>query len=443
MRLMVLQFVNPVQDEPLAEFSNDLGILSALLKADGFDCSLTALGGYRKQLLDAAVEQHRPDVVLAELTPYSITAAHRTIVDLAQQHSLPVVVCGAYATCRADQAVSIPGVRALALGEYQQSLVELLRAWRDGGPVAGIKGLWVHVADGWVKNPPADLLEDLDSLPHADREIFDYARIVRETGELHFKAARGCPQWCAFCVNDWYMDLYAGCGRFVRRRSVGHLLDEVAAVRARYDGAGSVTFYDHCFAMDADWLAEFAAEYPRRCSLPYRCCVSLDLVNEATAAMLSDSLCRSVHVRIGSGSRFIREEVLSMHVADEQIVDACRVLRQAGLRVSAEVFVGCPYESQITVEETLSLVRRCEADQVAARVYYPAPGTRAAELCAENGWTTASRDEDFWAQRSVLNMPSMPAEHIDAVARNYSYLLGHRRPGAMRKVLGKARRRRR
>jgi radical SAM superfamily enzyme YgiQ (UPF0313 family) len=440
MELLILQFVRPRREPPPPEFSHSVGVLSALLKAEGFGVSLVALPGYRPELLHEAVIERRPRYVLCELAPYRVAAARRTLVAVAERYQLPAVVFGQYATCKPSRAISAPGVEALLLGEYELPAVQLLRALRDAGEISGIGSVWIHTATGLAKGPIAPVVADLDSLPFPDRDVFGYGRMVADTGEVHVKVCRGCPKWCSYCVNDWYMDLYDQPDRFTRRRSVGNVLDEITGLLARYDGAESVVFPDHAFAMDVEWLRAFARDYPRACALPYRCHVRLSRVNEQVVRLLASSNCRWVHTHIGAGSRFIRDEILSMHVSDEQIVAACQMLREVGLNVAAEVFVGSPYESEITVEETLDLLRRAEFDEVHPRVFYPTPGSRAAELCAENGWISGRGEANYWNQNSVLDMPSMPAEYIDAVARKLPSLLKRSATSTLHKLLNKVRR---
>lgn len=443
MQVLLLQFIEPHIEAPRCVFSHGLGTLAAMLGAEGFSCRLVTLAGHRPEVLRGAIIEHRPRYVLAELDLYSVDTAHRAIVDISEGFSLPVAVLGPYATCLPTQAASIPGVQALVLGEYEVPAMALLRAFRDGTDAEGIDGLWINSRDGLVKGRLAPLVEDLDALPFPDRELFDYQQIVDATGQAEFKVARGCGLWCAYCVNDWYMDLYADAGAFVRRRSPANVLDEIRQVVARYRGVESIGFYDHCFAAEADWLGRFAAEYPKRCVLPYRCHVRLDHVTAQIASLLALSMCRTVHVHFGSGSRFIREEILSMRLSDQDILDACALLRRAGLRLSAEVFVGCPYESEITVEETLSLVRQAGVDEIHPRVYYPTPGTRAAELCAENGWTSGRGESGYWRGRSVLDMPSLSAEEISAVVERFARLLDGPPATGLSKLLRHVSRRRR
>ena len=132
-----------------------------------------------------------------------------------------------------------------------------------------------------------------------------------------------------------------------------------------------------------------------------------------------------------------------MPQSTEQIVTACRILRDADLNVAAEVFVGCPYESEITIEETLALVRRTEWAEIHPRVFHPTPGTRAAELCRENNWISGRGEDCFWRGQSVLDMPSMPADHIQAVMESFPRLLKSPGAASVRRLLKKVTRSRR
>ncbi|MFW6133153.1 MAG: B12-binding domain-containing radical SAM protein [Planctomycetota bacterium] len=441
---LLIQFSDPRATDPPPVFSHPLGVLAALADQRGISCSLVTLGASRRERVAAAVADRQPGAVVVDVGLHHVAAARRTTAALAELTDAPVAVVGAYATARPTRAISFPGVAVLALGEYERPIVAWLERLGDGRDTEDIEGLWTCSGGGLVRSGPAPLTADLDGLPFPDRELFDTARIIAETGQLAFKAARGCPLWCACCINDWYMDLYAGQDvPFVRRRSVANVLDEVESATRAYPDASRVSFFDHCFAMDAEWLDEFAAEYPRRCGLPLGCQARLEKATDDVAAALAAAGTRRVHTHIGSGSRFIREEVLSMHLSDEAVVAGCRRLAEAGLGVVVEVFVGAPYESEITVEETLDLLRRAGVDEVHPRAFYPAPGTRAAELCRENGWLTGPRESAAYANRSVLNMPSMPPEQINAVIDKFPSLLKRRRRTALRKVLDRATRSRR
>lgn len=430
MQLLVLQFVDPRQSPPRPVFNHHLGTLVALLRGEGFKVALEALPGFDADRLHQAIVHCRPQHIIAELTAGHIAAARRTLVAVAEKYHLPAVVLGPQATSRPAEAVSTPGVRALLLGEYEMSGLDYFQVVREGGDPAGLPGVWVNTDEGLVKGEPRAPIENLDELPRPERAIFDHARQVAETGELLLKSSHGCGGWCAHCCNDWYMELYGEQGPFARHRSVPALLDEIAALAEQSPQARLVRFVDHGFASDADWLGEFALEYPRRCPLPLSCHVRLTDVTPRTASALQAARCRQASVQLGCGSRFIRDEILGINISDDQILQATSLLKQAGIRLCAEVMLGNPYESEITLEETVKLVRAVAPDDVQARIFYPLPGTRAADLCAENGWISGRGEDYYWSGRSVLDMPSLPAGEINALAKRFPSLVkGQSRTG--------------
>ena len=427
MGILIVQFAPPSHAPDRPRFCHELGIAVALLQQAGIDTALTAMTGHDRSRLRAAITAHRPTRVLMDVPATRATLARHTIADISEGHYLPVILAGRLATCQPEKAISIPGVTALIQGEYERSLPELVRAL-DIGPDAAseVPGAWVNTAEGLLKNTPAPMVEDIDALPLADREIFQYARTVHAEQEATFYACRGCRNWCAHCLNDWYLNLYDP-KRCLRRRDPSRLLDEVVEVTTRYGGARTVAFAGHAFATDVEWLEAFATEYARRVSLPFRCRVAPNAMDPRTPERLAAGRCRLVDVEVGSGSNFIREEVLTLRTTRQQIIDAVAALKQAGIAVRASVFVGAPYESEVSIEETLDLLVELRVDAVRPRVFYPIPGTRAAEICAENGWISGRGEESLYQQRSVLDMPTLPARRINEVCRRYDALLRRRR----------------
>ncbi|MFP4107430.1 MAG: B12-binding domain-containing radical SAM protein [Phycisphaerae bacterium] len=411
-----------------------------MMAQDGIETTLLPLAGYQPKRLRKAIIGERPKWILAEIGVRSITAARRTAVQIAEEFALPVAICGTFPTVKPGQAISFPGVTALLLGEYEQIASDYFYMLSKEKDPAGLGGTWVNSDSGLVRGPLPNLSGDLDAYPFADRELFDYGRHVERTGELEIKVGRGCPQWCSYCVNDWYMKLYDGLGDFVRRRSPGDVLDEIQKLRDKYPSAQSVKFYDHAFAADREWLAEFAEEYRDRCDLPFRCHVRLHAVDTELAKLLKAAGCRWVHSTVASGSAFIAEDILSVHTSPSQIESGLKLLSEQKLDVSLGVYIGTPYESEITLEETIALLHRAGAKQVHPKAFHPAPGTRCRELCAENSWLCANDEVRYWENRSALNQPSLSAGQTDAVIAKFPALV--RKPSAERlsKILRKARR---
>jgi len=434
MRVLIAQFSNPTQETAPPVFSHNIGVLCSRLKSENFTVSLVDLKGYQPQRLRQKIVETRPQYVLVDMSIINSAAARRTIADIAWQFALPVAVMGQYPTCDTSRAVSIPGVVALFVGEYEHTAVEYLCGVRRHGDPAGIDGLWINTPDGLVKGSSRKPQEDLDALPFPDRDVFDYQQIVQHSQQACFKVARGCPRWCGHCVSDIYADLYDS-HPVVRRRSVPNVVEEVRQVIATYEGIKRVVFHDHAFACDLSWLREFAAQYVSCCNLPYTCYVPLEDVSGELVKLLSSSRCTQVNTTIGSGSRFIRDEIQAIHVSNEQIVNGCGLLRQAGIEIHATVYIGLPYETEISIDDTLELLANADIRHVYPQVYYPLPGTRSAEVCRDNGWISGRSADHYWQNKSVLDMPSLPARQINELAQKFPAMLKRRRGGMIRRIL--------
>ncbi len=428
MRILLIQSVGPEADRPV--FDQSLGILSTLLKYDGFQVDLLSLSRPDSSALHKAVVAFRPQAVVAHVSPRSFSLARRNLVTLAEAYPLPVLAVGPYATVQPGKVITYPGVTGLIVGEYERPAAAWLAALRDRREPEGIAGLWASRAGRLARNRLGGLVRDLDELPHPDRTIFRTTAAIERTGVLPIKVARGCSRWCAYCVNDWYQDLYDEPDHHVRRRSVPDVIEEATGALATWPKIRRVDVLDHAFATDRDWLADFSADWNRHVAAPFRCHLRLADVDDWLIETLAAGGCTSAHTQIGSGSSFIRNEIFSMQLSDEQIRRGCRLLAEAGIALSADVFVGCPYETEISLEATLELLWSLPLDGVDVKIFHPFPGTRAAELSRENGWISARSLRVGAPGRAVLDMPSLWPEQIVRLARSFDALI--RKPGRRR-----------
>jgi radical SAM superfamily enzyme YgiQ (UPF0313 family) len=364
-------------------------------------------------------------------------------VTLAEAYPLPVLAVGPYATVQPRKVITYPGIAGLIVGEYERPAAAWLAALRDGREPEGIAGLWTSRDGRLARSRLGGLVRDLDELPHPDRTIFQTTAAIERSGALPIKVARGCSRWCAYCVNDWYQDLYNEPEHHVRRRSVPDVIEEVAGALATWPKIRRVDILDHAFATDRDWLAEFSTGWEGHVAAPFRCHLRLADVDDRLVETLAAAGCSSAHTQIGSGSSFIRNEIFSMQLSDEQIRRGCQLLAEAGIALSADVFVGCPYETEITLEATLELVWSLPVDGVDVKIFHPFPGTRAAELCRENGWVSARSLQIGGPGRPVLDMPSLSSEQIVRLGRTFDALVRKPRRRRARRAFQRLARRRR
>lgn len=444
MRILIVQVVPDIRGRQVPRFEPMLGTLLTLLKEREHELSLLGLARFDVDAIKAALAKSLPQLIYADVSAVCVNAAWRTFEYVREHEFVPIVVGGEHPTVDPAAALSLPGVHAAAIGEPDASLVTYLERLKDPAINQVVQGVWLRDESGLARPELPSLVEDLDSLPPAERELFGYAEYVEKTGEIEVACGRGCPQRCAYCLNGAVANMYDGRGLWTRRRSPENILDELDTLRGRFAGARLVRFLDHAFALDDEWLSEFLKEYRSRCDLPFRCHLRANSIDEEMVARLAESGCRMADIEIISGSDFIRNEIFAMNLDEMQIRNTFDLLRQAGIRTRAIVYLGSPYDSEASLEDTRALLRRVQADTVSARPYFPWPETVAAETCAENGWLHSRGPEQYHEDKCGIDMPACRPDAVAAflkrIRKEFSVTLSEpwwrRRSQAKRTSLG-------
>ena len=395
-------------------FDQQLGVLSSVLRAEGHQTSLIPINHFDAKYVSAQVSRLRPDVAYFVIDGTAIDLARRTLGLLKDQHPLPVVAGGQYATLMPSTALSMPGVIAVVVGEAERSFPPYLRSLTSRDSAAPTPGVCTRVNGHTTRPTPAPLTEALDALPFADRTLFG---ATQADTVFEIVSGRGCPMRCAYCVNDSVHELYDGAPAYVRRRSANNICDEIDAICMTYPQTTRLRFSDHAFAMDYAWLKEFALVYEDRCGLPFSCHVRANSLDEVKADLLKHAGCDWAEVEVISGSNFIRNEILEMDTLPGHIERCFTLLRNRDIRTRVISYAGVPYSSEITEMDTVKLIRHLKPDVVDVRVYYPYVGTRAANVAQEMGWLSNRSEENFATARSVLDMPALPAKTIARLAK--------------------------
>jgi len=217
MRILIIQFISDTRGRPVPRFDPQLGTLAALLKRRGHELSLLGSARFDLDAIKSALARDLPQLIYADIAPVCVDPARRTLHYINEHQFLPFVAGGAYPTVDPAGCLSLPGVQAVAIGEPDASLITYLERIKDpaGGQV--VPGVWLRDEQGLVRPDMPALVENLDSLPFAERELFDYAAHIARTGQIEIAVGRGCPQQCAYCVNDWLQSIYENRGTWVRR----------------------------------------------------------------------------------------------------------------------------------------------------------------------------------------------------------------------------------
>ncbi len=362
-----------------------------------------------------------PDVVA--FSSYTIT--HRWSVDVARAikrlHAVPIVFGGPHVSGAPERAIRESSIDAVVEGEGEGALVDLIDC-ATGGTFSrtDVANAWFRGPDGPIRNAVRPLIDDLDTLPYADKNIF-YDVIPAFEREFYVIARRGCPFRCNFCEYSIFPKQYPG-EKAVRRRSVEHLVNELKGWKARGQ-IKKVFFWDAIFTLDVRWMTEFAAAYRRDVGLPFECYTHPHAMTRDMARLLADAGCSLVRV----GVQTVNAGTLA---ALDRRGDRDRVKTTIGhldafdIAYSLDHMLGLPGEGPSDQRDAIAFYNEVRPARVIVHWMTYLPGTTALETAVEDGVLTqeqvdrvldGEQTEGFEAPRLVG--PGARREELDEIRK--------------------------
>lgn len=403
-----------------------LGILSlaAYLRRES-DAQVDILDlTFRKKPFDylrEGLSARRYDVVGVSVMTSMVRDAKRasTIARETNPQSL-IIWGGPHPTVLPDDTLALPQVDAVALGEGEETLLELVQRGADPGGVAGI---WYKTADGEVvRNPSRPLIQDLSALPWPARDAVDIKTYTRAWYSLtaadptllgtSLITSRGCPYVCTYCQPT----LWRLFGRKVRRRSVDDVLDELVHLKETYD-LNAFMFEDDTFIIHRGWIKEFSARLKEmNLGLRWGCNVRADLVTRELLEPMVKAGLVQINMGIESGTQRILDQIYDKRSTIEDVRQAVSIAKSLGLKVGGYFMIGAPTETEEEIERTIRFAARLPIDEAAFNITTPLPGTYLWEQTRDLvGGDVAEFD---YYHTSVYNSPQvLPAKKLQWLKR--------------------------
>ena len=395
MRIMFI--IHDIIMEPLG-----VTYLSSVLKRAGHQTRLVAIT--QGDLFDV-VDAFKP-----ELLGYSLSTGYEQRffdinLELKKRYNALSVFGGAHPTFFPEM-IEQPGVDAVCLGEGELALAEFVEALDDGKLPTDVANFWVKDNGTIHRNPVRPLVEDLDTIPFPDREIFCHYAGKHQIKTMFMIATRGCPYDCSYCFNHAYRELYAGKGKAVRSRSVENVIQEALELKQRYRPE-IILFQDDTFILSQDWVLEFSKEYKDRVGIPFHCHFRANLVTEEIAGALHDAGCISIKMAIECIDDHVRNDILRRNLSFEELDRACAIVKKSGIKLVTQNILGTPGSSLDIDLATLRFSMKHRPSYAYATLLQAYPKTWICDYAKKHGYLEQDA-EDYPASffdRSMLNIP--------------------------------------
>ncbi len=326
----------------------------------GHQVKLLNLSAFSWQQVEAVVR-----ALPADIYGLSCWTANRRGVDLVSRcirrfhPSAHVVVGGPHATPLAREVLQhYPAVDTVAVGESEETFLELCERLASGASTCGIAGTWYR-EHGEIKTGPARAsIPDLDQLasPH------DYF------GTHIVMTSRGCPWQCTFCGAEttW--------GRGFRGRSVPRVLDDLEHALAKLP-VKMVQIKDDTFTANRKRALEICKGIiDRRLNFSWSCDTRVDVLTDELLRAMRLAGCQRLSLGVESGSPSVLSKI-NKKITVAQISNSTALARSYGIQVRYYMMLGNRGETLETFRETLDFLERAKPDQYIFSCLSIYPGT--------------------------------------------------------------------
>lgn len=406
----------------LPHFVPGIASIAAVLKQAGHHSSFMILQEEMSQ--DAfltKIDNFSPDIIGFSTMSNQWMIIRKYTQWIKSSRTIPIIHGGIHVTVVPDESITAPEIDLICLGEGEYAMLDLVTRLEQQQSIDDIPNLWIKKADGTIlKNEMRPLIADLDALPFAEREMFDYRTMLKENplNATLFMAGRGCPFRCRYCVNHVLQNRYRGLGKYVRMRSIAHVMEELRFLKQEY-GLKEILIYDDTFTFDHRWLREFCEAYKKEINIPFTVNIRVDTINVDILEMMYDAGCERMIAGVESGSERVRTEILGRKMSNESIIQIYQKADALGMKTTAYFMVGLPTETPEEAEESITLCEIIRPNYSQFTVFYPFPGTELYYLCKEKGYLVEGESTNIFENHQLLNLPTFSREAISAASERF------------------------
>lgn len=372
--------INPPQFGKYPQPPIGLASVAAALEKANYPVTILDANALRLQPADVVPLITDAQVVgLTAVTP-TISNAMSIARSLKQANpQLTIILGGAHATLLPDDTLArTPEIDIIVRGEGEETIIDLLQAIETEKPLDDIPGInYRH--NGKVintANRPENV--DMDSLPFLAYHLLPWQKYRPHPPHgrvLPFAAivtSRGCPYHCAYCSKPIF-------GNKFRAQSPERVLEEIIYIKDKF-GIKEIAFYDDVFTLNKKRALEIAdGMLSKGVNMLWTCETRVNLVDKELLRHIKQAGCYAIAYGIESASPEILKNI-SKDISLEQVEEAVRISREAGLETIGYFMIGSPGETPETISKTIQFAKKLKLDFAQFSVTTPFPGTELYKL---------------------------------------------------------------
>ncbi len=361
------------------------------------------------------IQSHEPDLIAME-TKTPVVKRHWNIInDLKSlMPDTKIALMGDHVTALPQESMgNCMTDYVLTGGDYDFLLLSLADHLTSGKDLEA--GVWYRKNEEIKNTGGFTLNHDLNLLPVIDRNLTKWKLYSEKNGNYkrtpgtYTMVGRDC-WWgkCTFC--SWTTTYPA-----FRKRTPEKLLDEIGLLIEKYkikeimDDSGSFP--------TGKWLGDFCTGMIERgynTKINIHCNMRVNALKQEDYDLMAKAGFRFILYGFESANQNTLDWI-NKGTKVEDISNACRMAKKAGLDPHLTVMMGYPWEVKNDAMQTVKLARdilkKGWADTLQATIVIPYPGTPLFRECREKGWLITEDWDRYDMREPVMKCP-MTAQEI-------------------------------
>lgn len=371
-----------IQDNALNE-SLALADLSAFLKSQGHVCKLLIEREEKK--LFSKIRNFSPDIFFMPCSLFG----HRWVIDMARRlkdnFNKPIILSGTHATFFPEIIEKENSIDVICLGEADLPISELLSKLERKEDITRIKNIWLRIDNNIYKNEIEYLANDLDSLPFPDRELYYDYKFIRNMTMKRFVSGRGCHHSCAYCLEPLLREKYNSKTRYVRKKSVRRIINEIEILKSKYP-LKTIHFSDDVFTFDKNWVIDFVNIYKKEIHLPFTFNADIAELDEEIIGAVKDANCSGIAIGIETANEDYRQFIMNKRISNDKIINTARLIKKYKLNLATFNMIALPGESISDAFRTLKLNAISKTNAIRLNIAFPMPKAKFTQYALDNGY---------------------------------------------------------
>jgi anaerobic magnesium-protoporphyrin IX monomethyl ester cyclase len=331
-----------------------------------------------------------------------------------------IVVGGIFPTV-AEHCFTKLDIDAICVGDGEIGFFEYLEFLSGFRSSDNVNGFLIKNGSSWIKNLNAKVYNWQDKI-FADIDLLDDRHFLKPfMGRIYntgfFEISRGCPFECSYCINKILKKKTYGLN-YHREKELNFAVDEISHYH-KSRKFELIYFCDENFMMMSEKrFGKFESLWKEKINLPFLIQTKAEsLLNKNKVARLKEVGCITASLGVEVGNEDIRIGLLGKTSKNTYFKQSVANCNNAGLRTTANLIMGLPFETEGSILETIDFCKEIEVPSITVSYFAPYYGTDLRKICLENGLI-----EDKYYKNISVNDKSLLKKHmISKRKQNFYY----------------------